>query len=172
MLRRFVPRLLDDDHSEVRLAAAASCCACLTHVIALRLASQSVAWPGLTSSQRDFGKGGIGSGTGESSLALQQQATGTRGSQLLGSAPSSTSASSSSGPGAGGGTQAGGQYRRPSALIGISEDAPHHQNNNFTSKPALDSKAALKAKAACAELFTAAVALLDRVVVVRRRGTN
>lgn len=166
MLRRFVPRLLDDDHSDVRLAAAASCCACLARVIAPRLASQSVAWPGLTSSQRDSGHSG-GSGK-EGYLATQQQqqgAKGSRGSQLANAAASKLSTSSTSGTAAGG----GGRLRKASSLGGITEE-PTSSRKNSVSKSPHTSKAALKATAACAELFTAAVALLDRVVVVRENA--
>jgi len=168
LLRRFVPRLLDDDHSDVRLAAAASCCACLTRVIAPRLASQSVAWPGLASSQRDSGHSG-GSGKG-GYLATPQQPQGTkgsRGSQLSNAAASKLSTSSTSGTagGGGGGGVGGGRLRKASSLVGIAEEPPSSRKNSVSKSPHT-SKAALKAAAACAELFTAAGALLDRVVVV------
>jgi hypothetical protein len=127
-LRQFLPRLLEDDHSQVRLAAAACGCTCVARVVAPRLAEQAASWPGLAINRRRRGL--------EPSDAAAPSDERLLPRSLLGAVPEEDAfAANSSAPAA-------------------------------ASAAALRAKAALKAAAASGELFAAAGALLDRVVVV------
>jgi hypothetical protein len=126
-LRQFVPRLLEDDHSQVRLAAAACGCTCVARVVAPRLAEQAASWPGLAMNRQRREPSDAAAPSDERLLLPRP---------LLGAVPEEDAlAANSSAPAA-------------------------------ASAAALRAKAALKAAAASGELFAAAGALLDRVVVV------